>query len=96
MPNWVYNGLTAQGPHDSIAKMKEQLNKPFIVDVSPKGDLEFSNDKQVTYSNPVFSFWNIIAPTDLQAYREQPVRSELGVDDPNWWNDLQEKAVSHR
>jgi aminoglycoside phosphotransferase family enzyme len=30
MPNWVFNGLTAQGPKESIYKMKAQLNTPFV------------------------------------------------------------------
>ena len=93
MPNWVYNGLTAQGPHESIKKMKEQLNTPFVDYVSALGDLEFKNDKQVIYSNPVFSFRNIIAPTDLEAYKKQPARADVSVNDPDWWAKTQEVSA---
>jgi len=30
MPNWVYNGLTVEGSPDSVKKMMEQLNTPFV------------------------------------------------------------------
>jgi Ferredoxin-like domain in Api92-like protein len=91
MPNWVYNGLTAQGPKESVQKMKEQLNTPFVDYIEATGDLAFGI-KQRKYSNPVFSFRNIIAPTDLEAYKAQPVRSDKDISDPDWWSDLQEKS----
>ena len=91
MPNWVFNGLTAQGPKESVQKMKEQLNTPFVDYIEATGDLAYGI-KQRKYSNPIFSFRNIIAPTDLEAYKQQPVRSDLDISDPNWWGDLQEKS----
>jgi hypothetical protein len=84
MPNWVYNGLTAQGPHESVNKLKEQMNKPFVDYISPNGDLAFGV-KQIMYSNPIFAFRNIIAPTDLQAYKQQPARADVSPNDPEWW-----------
>ena len=30
MPNWVYNSLTIDGNESDIAKLKLQLNKPFV------------------------------------------------------------------
>ena len=87
MPNWVYNRLTAQGPKESIYKMKEQLNTPFVDYIESNGDLAYGV-KETKYSNPVFSFRNIIAPTDLEAYKAQPVRSELDWNDPNWLADI--------
>ena len=91
MPNWVYNGLTIEGPKESVIKLKEQMNTPFVDYIESNGDLAFGI-KQRKYSNPIFSFRNIIAPTDLEAYKEQPVRSELPATDPNWWADIQEKS----
>jgi hypothetical protein len=91
MPNWVYNGLTIEGNPDQINKLVEQMNKPFYQDVEAFGDTEFKL-KRVMYDNPVFAFWNIIAPTNLEAYSGQPVRSDKDVNDPNWWSDLQEKS----
>lgn len=87
MPNWVYNELTAQGPKESITKMKEQLNTPFVDYIESNGDLAFGV-KEIKYSNPVFSFRNIIAPTDLEAYKAQPARSELAWNDPYRWADI--------
>jgi len=91
MPNWVYNGLTAEGSPDSINKMVEQLNTPFVDYIEANGDLAFGV-KQTKYINPIFSFRNIIAPTDLEAYKAQPKRSELDVNDPNWWADTMKVA----
>jgi hypothetical protein len=84
MPNWVYNGLTAQGPHASIKKMKDQLNTPFVDYIEATGDLAYSI-KETKYSNPVFSFRNIIGPTDLEAYRKQPSFEDRGNDN-SWYN----------
>ena len=88
MPNWVYNGLTIEGPKESVIKLKEQMNTPFVDYIEANGDLAFGIN-QIKYSNPIFSFRNIIAPTDLEAYKAQPVRSELPATDPNWWADTQ-------
>ena len=88
MPNWVFNGLTIEGKPESITKLVEQMNTPFVDYIEANGDLAFGI-KQTKYSNPVFSFRNIIAPTDLEAYKAQPVRSELPATDPNWWTDNQ-------
>ena len=73
MPNWVYNGLTVEGNPDSVKKMMEQLNQPFTMihdtwDVSTQSFMK----KNTLYPNPVFAFWNIVKPTDLEAYSKQP------------------------
>lgn len=86
MPNWVYNGLTIEGKPELVTQLKEQMNKPFYQDIEALGDLSFGI-KRTMYTNPIFAFWNIIAPTDLEAYKNQPTRSELEVNDPNWWTD---------
>ena len=91
MPNWVFNGLTIEGPKESVIKLKEQMNTPFVDSIESNGDLSFGI-KQTKYSNPIFSFRNIIAPTDLEAYKEQPVRSDVPLSDPDWWPSLQEKS----
>ena len=71
MPNWVYNGLTITGNADEVNKLVTQMDKPFVDYVESVGDLAF-NLKEVKYVNPIFSFRNIIAPTDMQAYHKQP------------------------
>ena len=92
MPNWVYNSLTVEGKPELVTQLKEQMNKSFSQDIEPNGDLSFGIKKS-EYTNPIFAFWNIIAPTDLEAYRKQPVSSDLPPSDPNWWADLTEKGL---
>lgn len=90
MPNWVYNSLTIEGNAQDIASIKEQLNKPFSKE-HDSFDRETKEMKRKTfeYNNPVFAFWNIIKPTDMEAYENQPVRSEKSINDPDWWADTQ-------
>lgn len=57
----------------------EQMNKPFSVHHDSynreTGQME---KKETHYSNPVFAFWNIVKPTDLQAYYgEQTHQTDL-------------------
>lgn len=94
MPNWCYNTLTIEGNESDITTIKAQLNKPF----SRQHDTWNMETRQmelkyVTYSNPVFSFWNIIAPSDLEAYNKQddfskPLEERLKFEGNNWydWN----------
>ena len=57
MPNWVYNNLSIEGTEEAIAKVKAQLNKPIVK--------QYGEDKEATtYSNPIFSFWNILPPPE--------------------------------
>lgn len=72
MPNWVYNGLTIEGNPESVTKLIEQMNQPFAR-VHENWDMETQKmgKKQYLYSNPVFAFWNIVKPTDLEAYDKQ-------------------------
>jgi hypothetical protein len=91
MPNWVSNGLTIEGKPEQVTKLVEQMNTPFVDYIEATGDLAFGV-KQTKYINPIFSFRNIIAPTDLEAYKAQPKRSELDVNDPNWWADTMKVA----
>ena len=87
MPNWVYNGLTIEGNPDSVNKLIEQMNKPFVSPIKPNGDLAYSI-KQRKYVNPIFAFYNIIAPTDLDAYQAQPDMSKPFGDysGDDWYN----------
>jgi len=69
MPNWVYNGLTIEGKPESVKKLMEQMNSPFVrVHDQWNVKTQQMEKQQVTYPNPVFAFWNIIKPTDLEAY----------------------------
>jgi hypothetical protein len=73
MPNWVFNSLVVSGDQVSLDAMREQLNKPITKNYPER---EYNNATQKwesvpatqTYSNPVFAFWNVIAPTNLESY----------------------------
>jgi hypothetical protein len=84
MPNWVSNGLTIEGNPEQVESLVKQLNKPFVDYIDATGDLSFGI-KQKKYVNPIISFRNIIAPTDLEAYKKQPARADVDVNDPTWW-----------
>lgn len=84
MPNWVYNTLTIKGSEEEIATVKAQLGKPI--------QKRYANDKEVTsYSNPIISFWNIIAPPDdkLDEYfgtHGYANGEKQGETEYNWYN----------
>jgi hypothetical protein len=93
MPNWVYNSLSIEGSAEDISSIKTQLNKPF----QRQHDQWNMETKQMEltdtiYTNPVFAFWNIIAPTDLETYQLQkdPNHDDSIIDfkGDNWydWN----------
>lgn len=94
MPNWVYNSLTIEGDPALIAKVKAQLNTPFQRE-HDNWNMETGQMEMKTYhfSNPVFAFWNIIKPTNLEAYNKQadhslPMEEQLMFKGENWydWN----------
>jgi hypothetical protein len=84
MPNWVYNNLTIEGSEEEIAKVKAQLGKPI--------QKRYNEDEEVTnYSNPIISFWNIIAPPDdkLDEYfgtHGYANGEKQGQTEYNWYN----------
>ena len=88
MPNWVFNGLTIEGNPEQVDKLVEQMNKPFVQSIKANGDLAYQI-KQTKYVNPIFAFWNIIAPTDLEAYQGQPTFDKefsLAFEGEDWYN----------
>jgi len=93
MPNWVYNGLTIEGNPDSVNKLVSQLNQPYVRHFEDVWDMDTKTmgPRDVTYSNPVFSFWNIIKPTDLDSYTKQRDHSKGVYDNSgdDWysWNN---------
>ena len=81
MPNWVYNGLTVEGSQSSVFKLKEQVGKAISV---PVLDWQTDELKIETNDSPIFSYWNIIAPTDLDVYPLQKSDSTNGNDWYTW------------
>ena len=79
MPNWVYNGLTIEGNPESITKLVEQMNKPFVkLHDNWNPETQQMEVKQTTYPNPVFAFHNIYNHVDAgipdEVYLGQPPR----------------------
>jgi hypothetical protein len=92
MPNWVFNGLTVEGNPDSINKMKDQLNQPFKR-LHEQWDVTTNTfmKKDTLYPNPVFAFWNIIKPTDMEAYEKQadssiPFAEQMKFQTNDWYS----------
>ena len=87
MPNWVYNGLTIEGNPEQVDKLVEQMNTPFVDSIKPNGDLAYSISQR-KYVNPIFSFRNIVSPTDLDAYHAQPDLSGpiMSFEGNDWYN----------
>ena len=92
MPNWCFNSLSIEGSAEDISAIKKQVNQPFQRQHDSWNPETNKMELQDTsYSNPVFAFWNIIKPTNLEAYVKQ---SEHKLDEPitfngdNWydWN----------
>jgi hypothetical protein len=88
MPNWVYNGLTIEGNAEQVKSLIVQMNKPFVDSIKPNGDLAYSIEQR-KYVNPIFSFRNIIAPTDIEAYHSVPTfpeKFDLSFQGNDWYN----------
>ncbi len=72
MPNWCYNSLLIEGSEEDIKSIKEQVSKPFTQEHENFDmDTREMAFKEYSYTNPVFAFWNIIKPTDMETYRLQ-------------------------
>lgn len=86
MPNWVYNELTIEGNPESVTKLVNQVNQPFTR-IHKNWNIETNQmeDQLTNYTNPIFAFWNITKPTDLDAYNKQRDHS-LSLDEAMKFN----------
>lgn len=88
MPNWVFNNITIQDHSaDTISAIQSQLNIPFERTFNDYWDRETQThtSKTIQYSNPVFSFWNIHKPTDLEAYTSNTDLDKMNPLSGNDW-----------
>jgi len=83
MPNWVYNSLVIEGDADVLARIKEQLSAPYE---TKHLDWQTGEVKTEMVEQP-FSYWNIIKPTDLEAYFDKPEDKQDHVDHWYAWNN---------
>lgn len=84
MPNWCFNDLTITGNLQQIIDVKKQVGAPytqFRVEHKIVRRKFVEQAKDVRFSKPVFSFWNICKPTDINAYWYS--KSSGVPDDPN-------------
>ena len=82
MPNWVFNSLVVSGEQSELDKMVEQLNQPIVKNFPEhnfaNGEIVWVADEQ-RYNNPVFAFWNIVKPTDLESYYGEEIHKKTNL-----------------
>jgi hypothetical protein len=84
MPNWVFNTVVISGDKLELDKLQAQLNQPFEKHFP---DSNFNHETKQwehtpatqVYSNPVFAFWNVVRPTDLESYYGEE-KEKVGLD----------------
>ena len=84
MPNWVFNSVVVSGDKLELDKLQAQLNQPFEKHFP---DSNFNHETKQwentpatqVYSNPVFAFWNVVRPTDLESYYGEE-KEKVGLD----------------
>lgn len=78
MPNWVFNSLVVSGEQSELDRMVAHLNSPFdkhYPDTKWNDETKSWDSTPAVqhYSNPVFAFWNILRPSDLDKYYGEEV-----------------------
>lgn len=69
MPNWVYNTLSASGTAEEITAFEAEMKKPHPHFVPHETDKWGHKDGVFRMTETEeFSFWNAVAPTDLEHY----------------------------
>ncbi len=71
MPNWVYTTMTVTGPKQSLEAFRAKAAKPYTTrhkGVFTEGKGYDPDAVNVVEHASDMSFWNFIAPTDLDAY----------------------------
>ncbi len=82
MPNWVFNSLLIEAEPQIISKIKAQVSAPYECE-----HLDWQTNQPVKQMcEQPFSFWNIIKPTNLDAYHDKPgVKQDISQPD-HWYN----------
>lgn len=103
MPNWVYCNLTVIGSPDDLDAVARQVAAPYTRGYTK---MEFDEDTKEwgqkiiveTIDEPVFSFWNIVRPSDeimdeyLTSHRDNSKRSGW-IPDGEWATLLGEPST---
>ena len=81
MPNWVFNSLAIEAEPQVMAQIRAQLSAPYETQ-----HLDWrTNERVKEMVEQPFSFWNIIKPTDLDAYHDNPETHDQSGRD-HWYN----------
>jgi hypothetical protein len=83
MPNWVMNSLLIEAEPAVIAQIKAQVSAPFE---ARHFDWQ-TNEPKVQMVEQPFAFWNIIKPTDLDAYWDKADTPQTHPDHWYAWNN---------
>jgi hypothetical protein len=80
MPNWVYNSVVVSGDKKELERLAAKLGAPVETKSHEVavGKMEWVD---TTLNNPIFSFQNVVAPTDLEAYWGPAVKGEETIID---------------
>jgi hypothetical protein len=72
MPNWVFCNLSVTGEKSAVEAFDAEMRKPYPVFTYPEGQENRGyghlEGKWQMSEGGEFSFWNALAPTDLEAY----------------------------
>lgn len=81
MPNWVFNSLSIEAEPQVLAQIRAQVSAPYETQ-----HLDWrTNERVKEMVEQPFSFWNIIKPTNLDAYHDDPVTHDQSGSD-HWYN----------
>lgn len=72
MPNWVMNKLVITGDEEQLNKLRSQVSQPYT---THHWDWQTDTITHGT-SEGVFQLWNIVRPTNLEAYYEYDKNAE--------------------
>lgn len=81
MANWVHNILDIEGKREDLIKLINLVSAPVPVKYQDFERTEDGTDltwKEEVLTNPVFSFWNIKKPDDLESYYGKPYHEDTG------------------
>ena len=78
MPNWVFNSVVISGEKQELERLASKLGAPVTTKTHQLSDLAMGKMDfvEITHHNPVFSFLNVVAPTDWDAYWGEVITKE--------------------
>ena len=93
MPNWVSNELTIKGSAAELDVFKHEMSEPYTTkyfDIVSDGEGGWKKEQRENVHESDLSFWNAIAPTDLDAYYGEHVSPKGERNADEIWQDIAE------